>query len=297
MLEVTKGKVKQPVLMVLYGVESVGKTEFATKFPDPLFIDFEGGSERYDVARIRPKNYWDLKKWLSDEKNLAGYKTLVIDSLDWLERSIHEALCEKAKVAQIEELAGYGKWVSIVLNECSSFVDLLKSIREKTKVNIVMTAHYKIKTFNDPLTATPYDRYQMKLADNFSALIREWVDMVLFANFETYSKVNSSSDKKGKGVGHGARIIFTEKRPSHDAKNRFSLPYQMPVDYNQLMNLVDSSREDLIKNIIQEINDILMDMTDTKTAETARSFVENNKTNLDALKATKNRLITLTGGN
>lgn len=295
MLTITKGKVKKPVCMVIYGEGGVGKTEFATKFPEPLFIDYEGGSENYDVARLRPSGYFEIKDFLSNPENFKDYKSIIIDSLDWLERAMHKDMCARAKVNTVEDLGGYGKWVNVLLTEWSSFVDVLKKVREQNK-NIIMLAHYQIKAFNDPITNAPYDRYSMKLNDKASALIREWVDMVLFANFETYSKTASSQDKKGKGIGTGVRLFFTEKRPAHDAKNRFNLPYQMPLDYDTLMNYVDQSKEDQIKILLLDIEDILMDMKDEKTVSSAREFIEKNKENINQLHAVKTRLLAINQG-
>lgn len=295
MLQVTKGKVKKPILMALYGVESVGKTEFCTKFPAPLFIDYEGGSESYDVDRIRPSGYFEVKEFLSNPVNIKDHKTLIIDSLDWLERAMYKDMCARAKVNTVEDLGGYGKWVNVILSEWASFIDLLKKIREESKHNIIMTAHYQIKAFNDPITNAPYDRYSMKLNDKASAHIREWVDMVLFANFETYSKTSSSSDKKGKGVGTGVRLFHTEKRPAHDAKNRFSLPYTMPMDYDTLMAHLDQSSEDKLAIIRQEIADLLLDVKDAKVLEQASAFAEKHKDDINQLHAIKNRLLTILG--
>lgn len=294
MLQVTKGKVKKPVCMVLFGESGVGKTEFATKFEAPIFIDYEGGSENYDVARIRPSGYFEIKEFLSNPENIKDYKTVIIDSLDWLERSMHKDMCARAKVNTVEDLGGYGKWVNVLLTEWSSFIDLLKKVREQNK-NIVMLAHFHVKAFNDPITNAPYDRYMMKLNDKASALIREWVDMVLFANFETYSKTSSSSDKKGKGVGTGVRLFHTEKRPAHDAKNRFSLPYTMPLDYETLMNYLNQSGEDKLAIIRQEIADLLLDVKDAKVLEQASAFAEKHKDDINQLHAIKNRLLTILG--
>jgi hypothetical protein len=295
MLQVTTGKVKKPVLMALFGVESVGKTEFCTKFPSPLFIDYEGGSENYDTNRLRPSGYFEVKQFLETSGSLKDYKTLVIDSLDWLERAMYKDMCAKAKVNTVEDLGGYGKWVNVIMSEWSSFIDLLKKIREEQKINIILTAHYHIKAFNDPITNTPYDRYMMKLNDKASALIREWVDMVLFANFETYSKTSSANDKKGKGVGTGVRLFYTEKRPAHDAKNRFSLPYVMPMDYDVLMNHLNQSSEDKLNILRQEISDLLLDVKDVKILETATAFFEKNKNDINQLHSIKNRLMTILG--
>ena len=44
-LNITRGAVQKAQKVIVYGPEGVGKTSFAAKFPDPLFIDTEGSTE------------------------------------------------------------------------------------------------------------------------------------------------------------------------------------------------------------------------------------------------------------
>ncbi len=53
-MKITRGKKQTPVKAVIYGPEGIGKTTFASKFPDPLFIDCEGSTHRIDVERVEP---------------------------------------------------------------------------------------------------------------------------------------------------------------------------------------------------------------------------------------------------
>ena len=52
MLNVTSGIVARPVKCCVYGVEGIGKSTFASQFPDPLFFDLDGGTSRLDVKRV-----------------------------------------------------------------------------------------------------------------------------------------------------------------------------------------------------------------------------------------------------
>ena len=47
--EITKGKIKKPYKVVVYGPEGIGKSTFASHFPDPLFIDTEGSTRSLDI--------------------------------------------------------------------------------------------------------------------------------------------------------------------------------------------------------------------------------------------------------
>ena len=58
MLKITEGTVNRALKVVIYGSEGIGKTTIASKFPNPLFIDTEGGTSQLNVRRIdRPKTW------------------------------------------------------------------------------------------------------------------------------------------------------------------------------------------------------------------------------------------------
>ena len=43
-MNITRGKIKKPIKLILYGPEGIGKSTFASQFPDVLFIDTEGST-------------------------------------------------------------------------------------------------------------------------------------------------------------------------------------------------------------------------------------------------------------
>src|SRR5262245_59398757 len=95
-------------------------------------------------------------------------------------------------------------------------------------MHVRLIGHAQIKSFQDPELPTAYDRYQLKINDKAAALVREAADAVLFARFETeLVKTNG----KTRARGEGNRIMYTESRPGWDAKNRFNLPFVMPLDW------------------------------------------------------------------
>jgi hypothetical protein len=89
-----------------------------------------------------------------------------------------------------------------------------------------------IKRFDSPETE-PYDRYQPKLQERSGSLIREWADAVFFANYKTIVKQADVGFSKtvSRGVSSGERLLFTSERPAYMAKNRYSLPESIPLDW------------------------------------------------------------------
>lgn len=51
-MKITKGIIPCAKKVVIYGPEGIGKSTFASQFPDPVFIDTEGSTNSMDVARL-----------------------------------------------------------------------------------------------------------------------------------------------------------------------------------------------------------------------------------------------------
>lgn len=228
---VTTGVQTAPVKTVLYGPEGIGKSTFASHFPDPVFIDTEGGTKRLNVARLPQPTSWAM---LLDEvaevrKGSVPCGTLVIDTADWAERLCIQAVCARAKVNGIEDF-GYGKGYTYVKEEFSKLLDALEEVLNAGH-NVVVLAHAAITKFEQPDAVGNYDRWGMKTSKQVAPLLREWCDMLLFANYKTVvEKAGSGPNAKNKASG-GRRVLYTTHQPCWDAKNRFGLPEEVPFEY------------------------------------------------------------------
>lgn len=228
---VTTGVQTAPVKTVLYGPEGIGKSTFSSHFPDPVFIDTEGGTKRLNVARLPQPTSWAM---LLDEvaevrKGSVPCGTLVIDTADWAERLCIQAVCARAKVNGIEDF-GYGKGYTYVKEEFSKLLDALEEVLNAGH-NVVVLAHAAITKFEQPDAVGNYDRWGMKTSKQVAPLLREWCDMLLFANYKTVvEKAGSGPNAKNKASG-GRRVLYTTHHPCWDAKNRFGLPEEVPFEY------------------------------------------------------------------
>ena len=104
-LNITRGIVKKPQKIVIYGPEGIGKSTFASQFPDPLFIDTEGSTNHMDVDRLaRPSSWTMLLDNVREIKNTPGCcKTLVIDTIDWAEQLCVAHICATYNKKGIED--------------------------------------------------------------------------------------------------------------------------------------------------------------------------------------------------
>lgn len=228
---ITTGILDSPVKTVLYGPEGIGKSTFASNFPDPVFIDTEGGTKRLNIARLPQPTSWAM---LLDEvaevrKGNVPCGTLVIDTADWAERLCIQAVCAKAKVNGIEDF-GYGKGYTYAKEEFSKLLDALEEVLNAGH-NVVVLAHAAITKFEQPDAVGNYDRWSMKTSKQVAPLLREWCDMLLFANYKTVvEKAGDGKNAKSKASG-GKRVLYTQHHACWDAKNRFDLPEEIPFDY------------------------------------------------------------------
>lgn len=227
---ISRGQRIGPPRLIIYGPHGVGKNTFAAGAPNPIFIPVEEGQGALDVA-----SFPLLKTYAEVEAAIGSlftgehdFQTVAIDSLDWLEPLIWQETCTRNGWNNIEE-PGWGKGYGAADHVWREFFGGLSALRDVKKMSVILTAHCQIKKFNDPNTDS-YDRYQIKLHDRGAALAQEWADSVLFANYRVYTEKTDAGFKKTivRGKGHGERVLFTEERPAHYAKNRWSLPPEMP---------------------------------------------------------------------
>ena len=94
-MKITRGKIASAQKVVVYGPEGIGKSTFAARFPEPLFIDTEGSTKNMDVARLdKPTSWTMLKNQIAYVKaNPNVCKTLVIDTIDWAEQLCLSDIC------------------------------------------------------------------------------------------------------------------------------------------------------------------------------------------------------------
>lgn len=231
MLNITKGKIHRAQKVVIYGPEGIGKSSLAARFPDPVIIDTEGGTAHMDVRRIdKPQSWEELLSIVKEVAATAGIcKTLVIDTADWAEQLITTYLCSKYKQNSIESF-GYGKGYTYMAEEFSRLLSALDLVIA-AGIHVVVTAHAKMRKFEQPDEMGAYDRWEMKLSKQTAPLLKEWCDMLLFCNYQTFVVTSDNDTKKAQG---GKRVIYTAHHPAWDAKTRIALPEVIDLDYSKI---------------------------------------------------------------
>lgn len=237
MVKITKGKKKRAKKILVYGSEGIGKTTLLSHLPNPVFIDTEEGTNELDVARFeKPKAWEDILNDVRDiQKDSQGFQTVVIDTADWSEQMCFTHTCKKLKVNGIEDI-GYGKGYTYALE---NFSELLKECDKLIEmgINVAFSAHAQMRKFEQPDEMGAYDRWELKLYKKNASLLKEWADMVLFCNYKT-TVVKDSKTKSNKATG-GSRVMYTTHHPCWDAKNRFGLPDEVPMEWSSIAHIFE----------------------------------------------------------
>ena len=235
MYKITRGKSAKPLKAVCYGVEGVGKTTFAAEWPDAVFIDIEDGSGHYDVARLpNPVTWTPLLEEIRAAAKMPEVGTLVIDTADAAESLCIASVLATKKWKSIED-AGYGKGYTYLAEE---FAKLLKALDEVVAAgkHVLVLAHAQIKKFEQPDELGAYDRWELKLQKKCAPLLKEWCDLLLFANYKTDTMKDDSG--KYRAAGGKRRVMYAAHTAAYDAKNRLGLPDEMPFDFASIAEVV-----------------------------------------------------------
>lgn len=222
-----------PPRVLAHGVAGIGKTTFAAASDKPVFILTEDGLGTLGVPHFPLARSFDavMEALAALYSEAHEFKTVVIDSLDWLEPLVWARACKNNGWASIED-AGYGKGYVAALDLWRQYLDGLNALRDERGLTIIQIAHTDIKRFDSP-EHEPYDRYVIKLHARASALLQEHSDVVLFANYRI-STVKSDigfNKKVTRALGSGERLLFTAERPAFLAKNRYGLPDTLPMNW------------------------------------------------------------------
>lgn len=239
---IQRGVAKTPPVISIHSDAGLGKSTFAANAPNPIFIPTENSLGKLDVERFpTAKSYEDVMNatasLLAEDHN---YKTAVYDTLDWLEPMVWNYLIrqqptdDKGRTVTNIEGYNYGKGFKYALDYWNEFISLTDRLRFEKDMMIIYIIHSTIRKVTPP-DMDSYDTYMPKLQDSEKTSAKDKIvehsDIVLFANW----RVALTDEKLGfgnarnRGVGSGERIVYTEQRPAYEAKNRFSLPAQIPV--------------------------------------------------------------------
>lgn len=223
----------RPPRITIHGDAGLGKTTFGACAPDPVFLLTEDGLGTLDVTAFPLATSFEevmqaLAALYQDEH---GFRTLVVDSLDWLEPLVWKQVCTQHGKAGIEEF-GYGKGYVEALGVWRQFFEGVTALRDQRGMTVIMTAHSEQRRVEDPLLPA-YDTHDLKLHKRAAALAEEFSDVILFAAMQTNTVTEDTgfNQKRIRATTTGQRVIHTVGQPAFLAKNRYNLPPVLPLTW------------------------------------------------------------------
>ena len=270
---IKKGQKPRAPRIMMIGVEGVGKSTAGASMPNPVFICGESGlvgPQFSDTPSFTPENWGEILQFVDElAQDSQGFKTLVIDTLDWVEPMLYAHVCKNANHKNIEDF-GYGKGYVVAQQEARQLLARLDRLNANG-MNILLLCHSQIKTVNNP-TGDNYDHFESKVNAKISGIFREWCDCVLFAQFDMYTKKDGM---RAKAFGGDGRIVQTTHSAAWDAKNRYGLPEVMPLDMGAIMEAITAGQVD-VEALKTEFAGYIKDMK-PEVAKKAKEWLEGGK--------------------
>lgn len=229
-----------PDRIILNAVEGWGKTSFAAFGPKAAMLMARGetGYPTLLKAGLVPSiPAVELATWADtlDQvdfmiQNPGQYETVAMDALGGFERLCHEHVCARDFENDWGDrgFQSYMRGYDISVSEWLLLLQRLDRLRN-TGCKIVLLSHAKVKTFKNA-DGPDYDRNSADCHDKTWAATAKWADDIFFGTFQTLvldtkGKIATAETKgRKKAVGGDERIIYTQRRASYDAKNRWGMP-------------------------------------------------------------------------
>ena len=224
------------------------RATFGAQAPKPVFIQTEDGLDEIDCDKFPLATRYDevLAALAELRREQHDYETIVVDSLDWLERLVFDKLCAEHNATSIEQVAGgYSKGYTLALSYWREIIEHLNALRNQRGMVVLLIAHSKVERFEDP-ESSAYDRFAPRLHKHAAALICEWCDAVLFATRRIRTQSEDAGFNRKRTIAHaigkagGERILRTVGGPSCVAKNRYGITEELPLSWSAFMEALSN---------------------------------------------------------
>ena len=240
-MKINTEKISLPRCVMIHGQDGIGKTTLASKLPNHLILNIEGGCYDIDCRYTdRIKNWVDLvttmKELTSPDLPVDKLEWLVIDTLDWVEKLIFHDVAANADKKNIAEI-GYGKGYALAMGQWELLIKDIDAIRRQHNCNVLLLAHTQNATIRPP-DMESYQQWRPKLRAEASEIWREYCDEVFFAGFKVYLRKEEGIRERTIGVGGTERFLRTRESAGIMAKRRVDLPDEMPLDWEQYFKAI-----------------------------------------------------------
>jgi hypothetical protein len=198
---------------LIYGQPKVGKSTFASKFNNALFIATEPGHNFLEIFKIDIRTWADFKETARELTTTKhDYKMLVIDTVDNLYKMCEQFVLEQNKVQHASDLP-YGKGFNLIKDEFTKVMNYLGN----SGFGFVFISHAKEKELKTKTSS--WTMMSTSLGNQAESFVCGLCDFIF------YCYVNDKNE----------RLMKTKAEKYVNAGSRgFDLPSPMPMDFNLL---------------------------------------------------------------
>ena len=216
----------------IYGEPTIGKTIFANKFPDALFLNTDGNVKYIDspVIPIIPsdgKDAWEVFVETVNElvTSKHTYKTIVVDLLEDAFQYCRQYYAKKLKIDHEADL-GYGKGYDIIRN---AFLIVIRTL-VNSGLNVILISHEKAVTIKDRI-GRELTRFQPALSESVAGKISGMVDIT--------GRIAIKSEEQDNGSVIDTRILYLDATKEQVGGNRIPTikAEYIPLEYIELLKV------------------------------------------------------------
>ncbi len=237
--------------ITIYGKPGIGKTTLSSQFPRPYYLFTEDPA--IDGLNGQPvqetfDEFWKTLKEMAAEEALE-FDTLVIDSVSKLDDLIVRYIIDEEPANQAAKNNGQPQKITTLGAACGGYGKgyeraqrihrAVKSILDKFTargVAVVLLAHLHIAKYKSP-DCDDYDVYSIVMNhDRSREVYIDDVDAVLFGRLQSFTDTLDSGKTIVKSTSK--RVLVTSVNDVNVAKNRYSMPPEIPMDFEELKKYI-----------------------------------------------------------
>lgn len=224
--------VKAP-LVLIFSPNGHGKSSFIASAKKPFVIDAEKKFNNVNGATVyEPADFNDIigcLEWLIAQEKLE-HGVFAIDSLDWIERIIHEKICKDFNVKIVNDdhckALNFNKGYDLVANMfLGDIYPLLDRLREKHNMPILIGAQC-LPTKQKEADKDEYIMQDLRVQDKLAHKVSDLVEA------KVYLQKREHFDQKGRVIPTEERYLITRRAKGINAKNSLHLPEEVNVSYS-----------------------------------------------------------------